>query len=68
MLNCTVRACVICQRVKPSHFPKEPIETMILGKNYPGAAVVVDIGTLPWGDGEYRYFLVIVDFFTHLVE
>ena len=62
------RACVICQRVKPSHLPKEPIEPMILGKDYPGAAVGVDIGTLPWGDGEYRYFLVMVDLFTRLVE
>ena len=62
------RARVICQRVKPSHLPKEPIEPMILGKDNPGAAVGVDIGTLPWGDGEYRYFLVMTYLVTRLVE
>ena len=62
------RACIVCQRVKPSLRAKEPIESLVLGKDYPGGAVGVDIGTLPWGDGEYRYFLMMVDLFTCLVE
>ena len=28
----------------------------------------MDVGTLPWADGEYRYFLLVVDLFSHLVE
>ena len=62
------RGCVTCQRVKPSHKSREPIRSMLLGNDYPGRAVAMDIGTLPWADGEYRYFLVIVDLFTRLIE
>ena len=39
-----------------------------LEQDHPGGAVGVDIGTLPWGDGEYRYFLLMVDLFTRLIE
>ena len=41
---------------------------MVLGKDYPGAAVGVDIGTLPWADGEFQYFLLMVDLFPRLIE
>ena len=33
----------------------------------PGEAVAMDVATLPWGDGEYRY-LVMVDLFSHYIE
>ena len=41
---------------------------MRMTKDHPGAAVGMDIGTLPWADGEYRYFLLIVDLFTRYIE
>ena len=41
---------------------------MILRKDYPGAAAGVDIGTLLWTDGGSRYFLLMVDLYTRLIE
>ena len=60
--------CLICHQAKPSNSPKSPMELFSLEQDYPGAAVGVDIGTLPWGDGEYRYFLLMVDLFSRLIE
>ena len=62
------RACIVCHRAKPSNRGKQPIEPVLLGKSYPGSAVGVDIGTLPWADGEYCYFLLMVDLFTRQIE
>ena len=62
------RACIVCQRAKPSNRGKQPVEPVLLGKSYPGSAVGVDIGTLPWADDEYRYFILMVDLFTRQIE
>ena len=61
------RSCVVCHRAKPCNRHRQPIERMSLGGDFPGSAVAVDIGTLPWADGEFRYFLLMVDLFTRLV-
>ena len=62
------RQCVVCQRVKPSNSSGQPIESMKTLKDQPGSAVGMDFGTLPWADGEFRYFLLIVDLFTRMIE
>ena len=33
-----------------------------------GYAVGIDLGTLPWAEGGYRYFLLMVDLFTRYIE
>ena len=45
--------CVICQKAKPK---------------WQVAQVAMDVATLTWGDGEYRYLLVMVDLFSHYIE
>ena len=34
----------------------------------PGDAVAIDVATLPWGDGKFRYFVLKVDLFSHYIE
>ena len=62
------RSCVVCQQSKHSNKPKQPVEPMLLGRDSPGAVVVIDIGTLPWADGVFRYFLLMMDLLIRLIE
>ena len=62
------RTCKVCQKAKPSRKPKEPLGSVDYGYAQPGEAVGMDIGTLPWADGDHRYFLLMVDLFSHYVE
>ena len=62
------RSCIVCQKAKPSRKPKEPLQLVDYGVTQPGEAIAMDIGTLPWADGDHRYFLLIVDLFSHHVE
>ena len=62
------RSCVVCQQSKLSNKPKQPVEPMVLGRDYPVAVVVIDTGTLHWADGEFRYFLLMMDLLTRLIE
>ena len=62
------KGCAICQRTKPNIEPKQPLERFSRAKAQPGAWVALDIGTLPWGDGMFRYFALIVDLFSRYVE
>ena len=62
------RSCVVCQQSKLSNKLKQSVEQMVLGRDSPGAVVVIDIGTLPWVDGEFRYFLLMMDLLTRLIE
>ena len=62
------RTCIVCQRAKPSNRGKQPVEPMLLLKSHPWSAVGVDIGTLPWLDGGYRYFLLMADLFTRQID
>ena len=55
------KGCAICQRTKPNIDPKQPLERFSRAKAQPGAWVALDIGTLPWGDGMFRYFALIVE-------
>ena len=41
---------------------------MNISKGTPGYAVGIDVGTLPWAEGGYRYFLLMVDLFTRYIE
>ena len=48
-----------------------PAQPMKLFKDegwLPGDAVAMDVATLPWGDGKFRYFLLMVDMFSHYIE
>ena len=71
-LTCDVktqcRTCQVCQKAKPSKKPKEPLGSVEYGSTQPGEAVGMDVGTLPWADGDYRYFLLMVDLFSHYIE
>ena len=62
------RICIVCQKAKPSRQPKEPLCSADYGNAQPGEAVGMDVGTLPWADGDHRYFLLIVDFFSHYID
>ena len=62
------RTCQVCQKAKPSKRPKEPLGSVEYGSTEPGEAVGMDVGTLPWADGDYRYFLLMVDLFSHYIE
>ena len=62
------RGCLTCQRAKPTNIGKEPVQEMDISKSIPGYAVGIDVGTLPWAEGGYRYFLLMVDLFTRYVE
>ena len=62
------RTCQVCQKAKPSKKPKEPLGSVEYGSTQPGEAVGMDVGTLPWADGDYRYFLLMVDLFSHYIE
>ena len=45
-----------------------PVYEFQLEKHSPGSIVAMDDGTIPWSDGEYGYFLLMVDLFTRHVE
>ena len=62
------RTCLTCNRSKPSNKGKEPIREMCGNEGIPGYAVGIDIGTLPWSEDDYRYFLLIVDLFSRHIE
>ena len=62
------RNCIVCQKVKPKPFPAQPMELFKDEGWLPGDAVAMDEATLPWGDGKLRYFVLIVDLFSHCIE
>ena len=62
------RGCLVCQRAKPANVGKEPVQEMTISNGSPGHAVGIDIGTLPWAEGGYRYFLLMVDLFSRYIE
>ena len=54
------RGCLTCHRAKPTNIGKEPVQEMDISKSIPGYAVGIDVGTLTWAEGGYRYFLLLV--------
>ena len=62
------RNCLTCHRSKPTNEGKEPIGVMLGNEGIPGHAVGIDVGTLPWSEDGYRYFLLMVDLFTRYIE
>ena len=63
--------CIPCQRTKCKNSGREPLCAMSIGRDVPGEAVAMDVGTLPWSDNPekgYRYVLLMVDLFTRYVE
>ena len=62
------RECVVCGANKRSYQPKVDLQPYEMGQLSPRNAVAMDIGTLPWSEDGYRYFLVIVDLFSRFVE
>ena len=61
-------ACLVCQRAKASNQPREHLEKFDLTGVGPGDLVAIDIATLPWTDGGFRYFLCMVDMFSRFIE
>ena len=55
-------------KTKPSLGQKQPLQRFACDKSQPGARVSMDIGTLPWSDGMFRYFTLMVDLFSRYVE
>ena len=62
------RNCLVCQKVKAKSSPAQPMEQFKDEGWIPGDAVAMDVITLPWGDGVFRYFILIVDLFSHYIE
>ena len=62
------KECLICGSNKRSHERKVDLQPFVMGQLSPRNAVAMDVGTLPWSEDGYRYFLVIVDLFTRFVE
>ena len=59
--------CSNCQREKiktKANEPFEPIRTAIKLRQI----VAYDVVTLPWGEGQNRYFLFMTDLFSKFVE
>ena len=46
------KECLVCQKVKGSNQGKQPMCEFKLEKHLPGSSVAMDVGTLPWSDGE----------------
>ena len=61
-------SCLACQRAKPTNIAKQPLQRMEISGDTPGYAVGIDVGTLPWSEGGYRYFLLMVDLFSRYME
>ena len=61
-------ACLTCQRAKPTNIGKQPLQRMDISGSTPGYAVGIDVGTLPWAEGGYLYFLLMVDLFSRYME
>ena len=62
------RSCLTCQKAKGSNRVKVPIQEFRVEGLGPGDLVAMDIGTLPWADERFRYFLCMVDVFTRYIE
>lgn len=62
------RACAICAENKRRTRKKEPLIPMQLDAHEPRCAISMDIATLPWSSGGYRYVLIIVDLFSKFIE
>eukprot|EP00800_Vazella_pourtalesii_P011831 TRINITY_DN28439_c0_g1_i1.p1 TRINITY_DN28439_c0_g1~~TRINITY_DN28439_c0_g1_i1.p1 ORF type:complete len:124 (+),score=1.66 TRINITY_DN28439_c0_g1_i1:171-542(+) len=62
------RSCLVCQKSKPSRPPKQPKELFETVGIQHGVTVAIYIGTLPWVDGSHKYFLLIVDIFSHYIK
>ena len=62
------RCCLTCQKAKALNRAKVPIQEFDMDGLGPGDLIAMDIATLPWADGRYRYFLCMVDVFTRYIE
>ena len=62
------RSCLVCQKAKAPNQARVPIQEFKMEGIGPGYLVAMDIGTLPWADQKFRYFLCIVDVFTRYME
>ena len=62
------QGCLVCQKAKPSNQARVPLQEFKVDGIGPNDLVAMDIATLPWADGRFRYFLCMVDVFTRYVE
>ena len=60
--------CQICAKAKPNLRAREPLELIKDPPVKSGQTVALDVATLPWSEEGYRYFLLIVDTFSKLIE
>ena len=61
------KACNVCQREKSKNKTDEPLKP-IRAASKPRQMIAYDVATLPWGNGQFRYFLIITDLFSKWVE
>ena len=59
--------CLACQRANPTNIAKCPCNGWSFG-DAPGYAVGIDVDILPWAEGGYRYFLLMLDLFSWYME
>ena len=62
------RSCLVCQKEKAPNQARVPIQEFKMEGIGPGDLVAMDIGTLPWADQKFRYFVCIIDVFTRYME
>ena len=62
------RNCLVCQKSKAKPFPAQPMGLFMDEGWLPGDAVAMNVATLPWGGGKFRYFVLMVDLFSHYIE
>ena len=61
------KACNVCQRQKNKNKTDEPLKP-IRAPSKPRQMMAYDVATLPWGNGQFRYFLIMTDLFSKWVE
>ena len=57
------KACNVCQREKSKNKTDEPLKP-IRAASKPRQMIAYDVATLPWGNGQFRYFLIMTDLFS----
>lgn len=60
--------CLVCSANKRSYQPQVEMQPYELSELAPRKTVAMDVGTLPWSEAGFRYFLVVVDLFSRFAE
>ena len=61
-------SCSVCDENKRRSQKREPLQPMRLDTSEPRNTIAMDVATLPWSSGGYRYMLSIIDLFAKFIE